>query len=109
MTITVRSVVAADIDRVWAAWNDPEDIKRWNAASEVQLPAHSIAGEPNYDPAAQNYKHVDLEEPLGCAKSGQQHGACLDKDPGNQRIRGGDLEDVAALEFEKQRHGAIMA
>ena len=34
MKIAVRTVVAADIDAVWAAWTNPEDIKRWNAASE---------------------------------------------------------------------------
>jgi uncharacterized protein YndB with AHSA1/START domain len=34
MKITVESVVKADLNRVWAAWNNPEDIKRWNAASD---------------------------------------------------------------------------
>lgn len=34
MKITVEKVVRSDIDTVWSAWNDPECIKRWNAASE---------------------------------------------------------------------------
>jgi uncharacterized protein YndB with AHSA1/START domain len=32
--ITVQTVVKAGLERVWEAWSDPEDIKRWNAASE---------------------------------------------------------------------------
>ena len=32
--ITVETQIAAPIDRVWAAWNTPEDIIRWNAASD---------------------------------------------------------------------------
>ena len=36
--ITVESTIRAPIDRVWSAWNSPDDItpddiKRWNAAS----------------------------------------------------------------------------
>lgn len=34
MKITVEVVVKAKPDAVWAAWNNPEDIKQWNAASE---------------------------------------------------------------------------
>src|SRR5918995_966009 len=34
MKITVEALVKADLNRVWDAWNNPEDIKRWNAASE---------------------------------------------------------------------------
>ena len=34
MKITVESVVKADLDKVWSAWNSPEDIKRWNAADD---------------------------------------------------------------------------
>jgi uncharacterized protein YndB with AHSA1/START domain len=34
MKITVEAVVAAPIDAVWRAWNTPEDIVRWNAASD---------------------------------------------------------------------------
>lgn len=34
MKITVETVVKADLDTVWAAWNDPDDIKQWNAASD---------------------------------------------------------------------------
>lgn len=33
MKITVETVVDAPIAEVWRAYNDPEDIKRWNAAS----------------------------------------------------------------------------
>jgi len=34
LKITVETLVKADLDAVWAAWNNPEDIKRWNTASE---------------------------------------------------------------------------
>src|SRR5688500_19146149 len=34
MKITVETVVKASLDAVWAAWNSPEDIKQWNAASD---------------------------------------------------------------------------
>lgn len=33
MKITVEAVVKSDIDTVWSAWNSPDDIKQWNAAS----------------------------------------------------------------------------
>jgi uncharacterized protein YndB with AHSA1/START domain len=32
--ITVEANVAAPIGQVWRAWNTPEDIKQWNAASD---------------------------------------------------------------------------
>jgi uncharacterized protein YndB with AHSA1/START domain len=34
MKITVEKVVRADLNKVWDAWNNPEDIKRWNSAQE---------------------------------------------------------------------------
>ena len=34
MKITIETVVKADLARVWDAWNTPEDVTRWNAASE---------------------------------------------------------------------------
>ena len=34
MKITVETRVKADLNAVWAAWNNPRDIKRWNAASD---------------------------------------------------------------------------
>lgn len=34
MKITVETAVKADLNKVWGAWNNPEDIKRWNAASD---------------------------------------------------------------------------
>lgn len=34
MKITVEAFVPADVETVWDAWNDPEHIKQWNAASE---------------------------------------------------------------------------
>src|ERR687891_2387448 len=34
MKITVEALVKADLNRVWDAWNNPQDIKRWNSASE---------------------------------------------------------------------------
>src|ERR1700693_4457002 len=32
--ITVETQVAAPIGQVWRAWNTPDDIKQWNAASD---------------------------------------------------------------------------
>jgi uncharacterized protein YndB with AHSA1/START domain len=32
--ITVETAVKADLEKVWSAWNSPDDIKRWNAASD---------------------------------------------------------------------------
>lgn len=32
--ITVEALVRADRETVWNAWTDPEDIKKWNAASD---------------------------------------------------------------------------
>ncbi|WP_407352648.1 SRPBCC family protein [Luteimonas sp. R10] len=34
MKITVETLVRAQPDEVWAAWNDPEAIKQWNAPQD---------------------------------------------------------------------------
>jgi uncharacterized protein YndB with AHSA1/START domain len=34
MKITIETLVNADLNAVWNAWNDPDDIKEWNAASD---------------------------------------------------------------------------
>ena len=34
MKITVETVIAAKLSTVWDAWNNPDDIQRWNAANE---------------------------------------------------------------------------
>lgn len=34
MKITVQTLVKADLNTVWRAWNNPEDINQWNAASD---------------------------------------------------------------------------
>ena len=34
MKITVETTINAPIERVWAAWTTPDDIKQWNAASD---------------------------------------------------------------------------
>ena len=34
MKITIETVVKAELDAVWAAWNSPADIKEWNAAQD---------------------------------------------------------------------------
>ncbi len=34
MKIRVESIVKADIDATWNAWNSPADINQWNAASD---------------------------------------------------------------------------
>jgi uncharacterized protein YndB with AHSA1/START domain len=32
--ITIETLVNSDIDSVWSAWNNPDDIKQWNTAQE---------------------------------------------------------------------------
>ena len=34
MKITIETKIAASIDQVWHAWNAPDEIKLWNAASD---------------------------------------------------------------------------
>ena len=34
MKITIEKFVSSDINTVWNTWNNPEDIKQWNAASD---------------------------------------------------------------------------
>ncbi len=34
MKITVETLVKASLDAVWDAWNNPDDIKQWNNASD---------------------------------------------------------------------------
>ena len=34
MKITIETLAKSDIDTVWNAWNNPEDIKQWNTASD---------------------------------------------------------------------------
>ena len=34
MKITIETIVKADIEAVWNAWNNPDHIKQWNAASD---------------------------------------------------------------------------
>jgi uncharacterized protein YndB with AHSA1/START domain len=34
LKIAIETLVKADLNTVWAAWNNPQDIKQWNAASE---------------------------------------------------------------------------
>lgn len=34
MKITVETLIHADLSTVWQAWNDPQDIRQWNAASD---------------------------------------------------------------------------
>ena len=34
MEITIETLVKSDIDSTWKAWNNPDDIKVWNAASD---------------------------------------------------------------------------
>ena len=42
MEITVETLVNAELNRVWDAWNNPVDIKQWNAASDDWHTTHSI-------------------------------------------------------------------
>jgi uncharacterized protein YndB with AHSA1/START domain len=32
MKITIETLVRSELDKVWAAWNNPADIKQWNTA-----------------------------------------------------------------------------
>jgi uncharacterized protein YndB with AHSA1/START domain len=34
MKVTVETIVSSDLETVWRAFNDPEAIKKWNAASD---------------------------------------------------------------------------
>jgi hypothetical protein len=34
MNITIETLVKANLNTVWTAWNNPDDIKQWNAASD---------------------------------------------------------------------------
>ena len=34
MKVTIETTVKAPINKVWAAWTTPDDIKQWNAASD---------------------------------------------------------------------------
>lgn len=34
MKITIETVVRSELDKVWDAWNNPEDIKQWNSAQD---------------------------------------------------------------------------
>jgi uncharacterized protein YndB with AHSA1/START domain len=34
MKITIETLVDADLGTTWTAWNDPDDIVQWNAASD---------------------------------------------------------------------------
>jgi uncharacterized protein YndB with AHSA1/START domain len=34
LKITIETLVKTDLNTAWAAWNNPEDIKQWNAASD---------------------------------------------------------------------------
>ena len=41
MKITVSTIVNSDLDTVWDAWNNPQDIKQWNAAQDDWHTTHS--------------------------------------------------------------------
>ena len=32
--ITIKTLIKSDLETVWAAWSDPEDIMQWNLASD---------------------------------------------------------------------------
>jgi uncharacterized protein YndB with AHSA1/START domain len=43
MKITIETAVKAPLQRVWQAWNSPEDIRQWNAASpDWHTPSSSV-------------------------------------------------------------------
>ena len=42
MKISIETVVKSDLDTVWLVWNNPEEIKQWNTASEDWHTTESI-------------------------------------------------------------------
>lgn len=42
MKITVETSIRARLSKVWGAWNDPEDIRQWNAARDDWHTTRSI-------------------------------------------------------------------
>ncbi len=42
MKIRVESIVNADMESTWKAWNSPNDINQWNAASDDWRTANSV-------------------------------------------------------------------
>ncbi len=42
MKITIETTVRADLETVWHAWSNPEDIKQWNAASDDWTTSKSL-------------------------------------------------------------------
>jgi uncharacterized protein YndB with AHSA1/START domain len=42
MKITIETHAKAGLDKVWTAWNTPEDIKQWNTASDDWHTTHSV-------------------------------------------------------------------
>lgn len=34
MNITIEALAKADVDTVWEAWSNPDDVQQWNAASD---------------------------------------------------------------------------
>jgi len=41
MKITIETLINAELETVWDAWNNPDDIKQWNAASDDWHTTHS--------------------------------------------------------------------
>jgi uncharacterized protein YndB with AHSA1/START domain len=41
MKITVETFIQSDLNQVWDTWNNPADIKRWNAAQDDWHTTHS--------------------------------------------------------------------
>lgn len=41
MKIDIQTTVKSDLASVWNAWNNPDDIKQWNAASDDWHTTHS--------------------------------------------------------------------
>ena len=41
MKITVETVVKAELNKVWDAWNNPADIQQWNSAQDDWHTTHS--------------------------------------------------------------------
>ena len=41
MKITIESIILSNLETVWTSWNNPKDIKQWNAASDDWTTTHS--------------------------------------------------------------------
>lgn len=59
MKITVEATIHADIETVWMAWNTPEDIVKWNAASDDW---HTVSAEVDLREGGQQRARMEAKD-----------------------------------------------